>query len=769
MSLVCDTTGNNPLFRISDLRYHISKDSIGSTRVSFPQPAYLDSIVIKKLGSDGVVRLLVYEDYSFDGCRDSATEDMVKANVDRNFTKALYNGVLIPRSTFGTDNVMDLTIEFQSVFPNIINSAMDVASNEGGPTCTPELLRMIVQDLCYVKGMISGSASGSIVLLTAENIDFYKGRNYPICGTVSGTYVTRIVTQNDIGSYVNDPDETAGSFTYAKAYTLPSPLVTDYTGELADNYVEDEMHYVDTIGGKVIIRPSNGAFYGHDIVIRDKDNNILDASQYTARALDMGATKVCEHTSGVWRYIVLTLDNQYTGNLHISYHAFGGEVNISNFISLQNEFIELRNYINEGSFLTPSNLGGTPVMQEIYERLKTLDRYFRSLNLSGYREMSNRYLAVPQSSNNTSGWYRVAYLYKQASAAVNKETVQLLNDNYLKYVGRVLPLCATPTGSFVDTEIKPSHIGQYIIVNSATLDINDNNYFTTYTKDSVRLKLRLEKNGVFFDMYVYANVKSGVLKIHAVEADTENGYSSPNSYKSLANITLPQFRLVWRKDGNYTYGAVLQVKIQIPAGETNEVVVIENHNKAGMGGWVLKADNVGTDEVRPENDTVMLPDEIHTWIANGGDSYGVAECYPSFKNGTLIWAGSMNLNQYDVWDYTQTSNETKPSWKQGSVTPLHTCFVGDIDFASLDNITVTIFDRLDGVYRSFTSKVRAVNENQCSVEYEFDALDLSYLKLNFTKNNGALVITPEAILGTKSYYMEKFDLRQITMNKEMSE
>lgn len=758
-SLVCDTTGNNPLFLISDLRYRINKNGYAAVKIVFPQPAFNEpqaGIVIKKLGSDGVVTTLRnLEDYDVDSCTDSDSVNLVRAAYP-GFNKQLYWGVWISNDAFGTDNVMDLTISYQSVFPNILSSAVDVASNEGGPTCTPELLRAIIQDLCYVKGMISGSANGSIVLLTNDNIGRYAGRYFPVCTTVNGTYVKRIIANDDIGKYVNDVEESAGNYTYSRSAALPSPLVTDYTGELRDNFIENEEHYVDTIGGKVIIRPANGAFYGHDVQIRDKNNNVLDASQYTIRALDMGATKVCEHPSAVWRYIVLT-SGAYTGSMYISYHAFGGEVNINNFIALQNEFIELRNYVNEGAFLTANNVGGTPVLQEIYERLKTLDRYFRSLNLSGYREMSNRYVATAVGSNNSSNWYRVAYLYKQASAASNKETVQLLNDNIGKYVGRVLPLSDTATGVFTDTEIKPSHTGKYVIVTSALLDINDNDYFTTYTKDSARLKLRLEKNGVFFDMYVYANVKNGVLKIHPVEADTENGYSKPNSYKSLKSINLPQFRLVWRKDGNYKYGAVLQVKIQIPEGESNEIVLIENHNKAGMGGWVLKADNVGTDNVEPENDRVHLPDEIHDWIANGDSSiYGSVEMYPSFKDGTLIWAGCLDMNQFDSDNTSQ-------------IIDLHSCFSGDVDFAAINNITITVFDRYDGVYRSYTSKVNAVNESLCSAEFDFDHLDLSYFKLTFSKNNGALEITPEAILGTKSMYMHKFDLRQITINKEMSE
>lgn len=763
--LTCDLTGNNPLFRISNLRYRITKQ-ISDVLIKFPQAAYsTDSsnhsvVTVKKVGADGIVTTLTEgagaDYYLPESCRDWTAEATVRAaNPTSNFSKKLFTGFYIRKTVFAPDEeFIDISVDFQSVFPNILSSSVDVAENPGGPMCTPELLREIVQDLCYIKGTINGTSTGSIVLLSDANINLYTDRTLPVCETVDGTYVSRVITLDYVGQYVYDRSEASGSLSYARALSLPSPLVIDYTGEYADNYIQDEAHYVNTAAGKVVIRPSCGAFYGHEIVLKNKSGNVIPESNYTIRGLDIASTKVCEHTSGVWRYIILETTS-YSGPIYVSYHAFGGEVNVNNFLTLQNEFIELRNYINSSSFLTPSSLGGTIVMQEVFARLKTLDHYFRALNLSGYRDMSNRYVATRLTATGSeSNWYRVAYLYKQASSAGIKETIQLLNSNINTYIGRVFPKCATPTGSFVDSVIELGDVGKYIIVSSAYLDLNDNNYFTTFTKDSARLKLRLEKSGIFFDFYVYANVVTGELKIHAVEADTENGYCSPKSYKTLKSISLPEFRLVWRKDGNYNYGAALQVKIQIPSGETNEIVSVENHNKAGMGGWILKADNVGVDNVAPENDSVMLPDNMHTWIASGDSTiYGSTRIYPTFKNGTLIWAGCIDMNTLDV------ENENIPN--------LNSCFNGNLTFDSIENVAITIFDRYDHVYRTFTSKINAINESGCSAEFEFDPLDLSYFKLLFSKSNGSLIITPKAILGTKSMYLHKFDLRQIAINKEM--
>lgn len=638
MSLVCDITGNNPLFKISGLRYRVNTPP-EAFKLVLPQVGYKESVVVKKINSNGGLDTLVSgTDFMFtSGNRYTASEALVRAAYPT-FSSQLYNSFYIPVTTFGSAAYIDIIVEFQSVFPNILTSAIDQSGNPDGPVCTPELLKQIIEDLILLKGTVNG-----------EDVN------------------------------------------YSTAQSLPSPLATDYTGELADNFISDEAHNILANDGKVVVRPSNGSFYDHELVVRDSNGNALVREQdYTVRGMDIAATKVCEHESGVWRYIIIT--KNITGMIYISYHAFGGEVNVQNFLAIRDQVQALKEYIDKGSFLTANSLGSAPIIQEAIERLNTLDRYYRSLNMSGYRDMSNRYVALYNNSG-MSNWYRIAYLYKP--------------------------------------------------VNST----DDNNYFQTYTKDSVRLKIRLEKSGIILDMFVYANVMNGTLKLSVQEADSDTGSANPNDYSNLKSVILPQFRLVWRKDGDYQYGAVLQIRIPLTS-EESEVVCVENHNKAGLGGWILRGDANGTDEVAAENDTVVLPDGEHTWISGGSSStYGSIETYPDFKRGTMLFAGSIPFIKKDTSDGKS----------------LYPCFSGSIDCTAIKNITFVLFDRVFGQYIKKTVATEAIDSNSLTVSAMFDDLDQSFLIFKI-----AIGISVSMLVymrpGTKSNLMHRFDLRQIYIN-----
>ena len=636
MSLICDITGNDPLFRLTGLRYRISKPSSIFT-LKLPQVGYSGNCVIKKVNSNGGLDTLTKgTHYSFSG-RDETTEGLVRAAYP-GFSGELYDSIDFPVVTFGSDAYITVIIEYQSVFPNVLTSAVDQSGSPEGPTCTPELLKQIIEDLIVLKGTVNG-----------EEIN------------------------------------------YSTAQSLPSPLATDYTGVLPDNFISDEQHIILANDGKVVVRPANGSFYDHELVVRDANGvELVRETDYTVRGMDVAATKVCEHPSGVWRFIIIT--KNITGMVYISYHAFGGEVNVQNFLAIRDQVQALKDYIDKGSFITAESLGGAPVMQSVLERLNTLDRYYRSLNMSGYRDMSNRYIALPDSNHpTTSNWYRIAYLYKPCN----------------------------------------SH--------------DDLSYFRTYTKDSVRLKIRLENSGIILDMFVYANVMNGTLNLSIQEADSDTGSSDPSDYSNLKSVVLPQFRLVWRKDGDYQYGAVLQIKLPIPTGYDREIINVENHNKAGLGGWILRGDANGTDEVPPENDTVQLPDEEHVWISNGSSSvYGSTDpIYPAFKKGTILWAGSVPFN-----------------YNAGTGKTLIPCGSGTINPQAIRTITFMLFDRVLGQYIKKTVASNAIDETGLVTTAMFDELDQSSLIFKLTSSTMVVYMRP----GTKSNLLNRFDLRQIYIN-----
>ena len=672
MSLTCDITGNNPLFKLTGLRYRVNvpASTTGAYKLLLPQAGYKESVVVKKINSDGTLYTLInganlsaqdnpnLADFFFtDSNREPMAEDLVRGSYPT-FTGELYKSFLIPHKTFGTAQYLDLIIEFQSAFPNILTSSVDQSGNPNGPTCSPDLLRQIVEDLILLKGASAG-----------EDVN------------------------------------------YSTAQALPSPLATDYTGELVDNHIEDEAHTILANEGKVVVRPANGSFYDYDpgasdqvkaeyLVVRDSNGNILQRERdYTVRGMDIAATKVCEHPGGVWRYIIIT--KNIVGTIFISYHAFGGEVNVQNFLNIRDQIQALKDYIDKGAFLTANTVGNTPLMQEVIERLNTLDRYYMSLNMSGYRDMSNRFVALPNNNNDgNSNWYRVAYLYKP-----------------------------TKTNS-------------------------DNTYLRTFTKDSVRLKLRLENSGIILDLFIYANVKNGTLNISMQEADSDTGSALPDNYNNLKSVILPQFRLVWRKDNDYQSGAVLQIKFPIPEGFDNEIVSVENHNKAGLGGWILRGDANGTDEVMPENTEVVLPCGDKIWQASGNSTtFGVATTYPNFKNGTILWAGSVNL-----------SFEPNPFISPVPTRTLYPIVTSPINCKAIKNLTFLFFDRVLYCYTKKTFVVNSIDGTCCTVSGIIDDLDQCTLTFSISHTDNKPVFTIYPNLGTKSFMMHRFDLRQIYIN-----
>lgn len=647
--LTCDTSGTNSLFKITGYKVNLAKPQTGATCIlNLPQSGYKENFVLETVDENGARVELINgdsNDYFFSVTDRDILGEGIIGNAHAGFNKQLYKSVRVREAAFRGKPRADFYITYQSVFPNILISAIDQSGNpNAGPLCTPELLNSIVTDLALLKGQMSG---------------------------------------DDV--------------VYSTAKSLPSPLAMDLTGENPDNEIVNEDHNVNNTNGKVIIRPANGSFYGHDVVVKDSAGvPLVYGEDYQIQALDVEATKICEHESGVWRYIVIT--KPYTGNLSISYRAFGGEVSVRNFKSMRDQVQALKDYINKGAFLTVNTVGAAPLINEMIARLDTLDRYYLSLEMSGFREMSYRFNAK-KDSNGNEHWYSIAYLYRQRDNSTDPKDLKV------------------------------------------------------YTNDSVRLKIRIDELNTVMDLYIYGNVKSSTLRIKSMEADIGDGYAAPNDYNVLRPLVLPEFRLLWRTDNNYQYGAVLQMRINIPSDTDHVTVLVENHNKAGLGGWILCNNANGTGDVNPEDETALLPGNAQ-WVGGTNYNAGIA-AMPEYSNGKILWAGSFGLHEADA-EFNGHSGYT-------TLNPISTA---RFDCKSINNITFCIFDRFYDHYIYKTVSVKTISSISLNAYCIIDELDNDFILINIrtSADETAMVYSLRTIMGTKSRLLHRFDLRQISIN-----
>jgi hypothetical protein len=644
--LTCDITGNNTLFRITDYKIRLSKPNTGETRIlTLPQSGYAVGFILKRIDSDSITDLIPSTDktvgdyyFSVDG-EDNEGQAILENAYPTITAKTIYKSVKITEKAFGDNDSALFSVTYQSVFPNILTSMLDQQGNPSGPTCTPELLKCMLESIILLNGKTSGE-----------------------------------------------------DLAYNTSESLNAALKMDLSGKYPDNFIQNEIHSVDSASGQVVIKPNYGTFYGYDVTVKSSSDEDVE---FQIQGLNIDSTKICEHESGVWRYIVIT--EPITDKVSISYHAFGGEVSVQNFLNIRDQVLAIRDYINKGAFLTVNTVTSAPIISEMIARINTLDRYYTSLNMSGYHDMSYRFIAQKGTSSGDK-WYTIAYLYRQKDKSESG-----------------IPL-------------------------------------SVYTNDSVRLKIRIDELNAAMDLYIYGNVRSESLRIKSMEADIGDGYASPGNYNNIKQPSagLPEFRLVWRTDNEFQYGAVLQMKINFQENQNNVTVLVENHNKAGLGGWILPKDSIGEYSAVAETNSVTLPDKTKIWTSNGLYCSSISAS-PVYSNGLLAWAGSISLHLAD--------KENNPNGL--NLTPLSKI---NTSCTNIKNVTLCIFDRCFAQYIYKTIDVLSISENKLYAQCIIDELDNNIVRIEVSKKASGLEYNLQTVLGTKSRLMHRFDLRQISFN-----
>ena len=532
MATYLDLTGTDERFKVEDHRINIFPIAGSSFVINLTRPAYESSITVYNIETMPYVELNKGIDWIIRSS-DVDYNAMGKARLaDPNFSHTLVKSitvVLLPNPDLNVSLSYN-TLEMSYVDTNSL-SVEDVI-------LTPELIHEISRDVAYLRD-----------------------------------------TKNPIEDLLS---ESVGS----------SPVLeVDLLGTSEDNLIQGEVHTLNAQLGKVFIRPNAGSFYKAGLEVRLTSNNSLLTlgTDYRVICCNVNKTSQTSNPSGVYDVIHITAG--VMGGVSIKYQAFGGEVSRQDLNNIFKSLINVVQYINSASFLTPDTIGGTSVFLKLLQRIGNLEETVRILSTSG----------TPTYADSTNG---KSFLHKFSSPdSVNKHWYTIAK-------------LRTVAGSG-----------------------------TVYTKSSSRYKIQCANAGLMFDVSVAADIDNNIkpLEIKILSSNDKENYIPYNNYIDIEKQITPEFRLIWNEEVDVRSGAFLQIGFNLKHIGV-ETVAIEDWSGSESCWITLNANPVA---VGPSDDLITLPNGSSIWsTSNPASQYAIGTYTP--KRGYLAWAGSVNLNDTTV-------------------------------------------------------------------------------------------------------------------------
>lgn len=306
-----DITGIDSLFKREVIPFRIYK---ANQIIDLEEPVYATSIVVQILSGEDLV---AYANFSVGDTDDTSISKAKYAQEQLDpgtlFTENLTKSIVVTGYT-GTEFTIYVT--YQALYKNNVSITDDML----GPTYTPGLMRSVLNRLTYLTNVLP-----------------------PI------------------------PDITEGTVNTIQV------LAEDLTGLNNDNYIQDEIHMqVNTLANRFIVRPANGSFYKHDLVIKFNDVTLVENVDYEVTGINLGKTRVSSHDSGVYDYIRF-LKSIAAGIVTISYRAFGGAICPLTINQVKSTLANIVEYIKLGGFITSDSLQAHPIIVSIIDRIITIE------------------------------------------------------------------------------------------------------------------------------------------------------------------------------------------------------------------------------------------------------------------------------------------------------------------------------------------------------------------------------------------------------------
>lgn len=365
----------------------------------------------------------------------------------------------------------------------------------------------------------------------------------------------------------------------------PKLLPFDINGQRNGNKIVNERITVNTVAGGKVIRLSQGAFFRDSLVLTHNNTILSPTTDYTAITLSP-LTEKTTNVSGIYHHILL--NGSFAGDILVSYHAVGGDVQVEDINSIYQHMVAIQSYLNDGVFVTSDSLSETPSFRAMFARIMTLEDDMRRL-LSGaptYSDASpGSAVTRPVATQDADlHWFTIASLYQVDGSP------DIIRADQFK--GRVY---------FPGSKISLAF----------TLDFN---------MDQARNVADFTTESVVFD---------------------------PN-YVLFSDISVsaPQYplvRAVWNQAPESFSGVLIQIGLPIPS--LADMMVVENLSTAESC-WLLDRLNefvVGdtVDPSVPSDTGFLLPDQVSVWASESSVSKRRVFA-PTYEPGYLVYSGSQN-------------------------------------------------------------------------------------------------------------------------------
>lgn len=654
-----DLTGSDPEFKRGDRRYMVFQST---QTIDFGEPAFASTIKVYKIVQGAPVALIENTDWAH---RTSlqATSAISEAKLeDSTFQSNLVTGILMTGSILPGQE-FQISVEYQGFYRYLT----DYPDTSVGPTPTPGLMLAMLKDLQYLK-------------------------------------------------YVKDPVVDVTSDTLATLQILDE----DYTGLNENNHIFNEEHQVNVPNNRFVIRPANGSFYKHDLVLTYNGTDLAENRDYIVRGVNHGKTRVSSHKSGVYEYIVLT--TPIVGTIQVDYRAFGGEITSNDFYSLRDELIDVIQLLGSGQFITTENLPAQPIITEIENRLTIVEEAVRH-------------------------YKQVSFTYEITNFSYN--AIQYSDDNWID-------IASVAHGPW--TEMNP-------IVNIGT------GYF----------RLEVPAYDYNADFALTYNMISG--KITLSDVSVHGSTYEDNGISHFDTRIVPKFRIVY-DSSDINHGFILQMSINGKTPGDVQVMFYDKTGSATVWDVIdsggEKHSNTEVETTLPDgtqwlsgigtssvtNTVSVLDNRYTTWVGtvNITDIENV-----SYSRGEMKTASD------NTWIVDDTTPSEDVFIDGTGMAVNHTINNNDIDIAQIRGVKVKVFDRYKNQVIEESSNQVIELEDRVEPIVMYYIQDLCALSCSLTQQNRQVSakgsmrtitefsLTLKSQTGTNSLTNDRFVLKQIDL------